>query len=138
MGGKRSQLLFEVRRYFIFYALRLPLFKAKEIPLYVFFKTRLYKNSSAGLFWSYIWLALTLLHTQQSVNPFLFALKPFFENTSIHLWFVYSLLGIYLILPILHKITTHSTSKELHYFCFLWLTFKSVLPYLEIFLALSR
>jgi surface polysaccharide O-acyltransferase-like enzyme len=49
----------------------------------------------------------------------------FFSNEGLvyHFWYLYLLIGIYLVMPFLQKITQHSSAKELRYGLMLWLIF---------------
>ena len=49
-----------------------------------------------------------------------FILKVLFEGAHFHLWFVYSILGLYLFVPILRKWVKSSTDNEILYFLILW------------------
>ncbi len=57
----------------------------------------------------------------------------FFTGSSwSHLWYLYMLIGLYLLLPFFKKITEHVTTKELGYFLLLIVVFLSLVPILKI------
>ena len=49
-----------------------------------------------------------------------------------HLWYVYMLIGIYVLLPFYRKIAEHSSNKELMYLTCMWLIFIVVIPQIGI------
>ncbi len=49
-------------------------------------------------------------------------------NTHYHLWFLYIILGLYLVTPILRAFVRGASRKELHYFFVLCFLFASLLP----------
>ncbi len=57
----------------------------------------------------------------------------FFEGTSwSHLWYLYLMVGLYLLLPFYKKITAHSSDTELRYLLCVYAVFLSVLPVLKL------
>lgn len=48
-----------------------------------------------------------------------------------HLWFLYALVGLYLFVPILRKVTTTSNNNILVYYCLIWFLAVSIIPFLE-------
>ena len=57
------------------------------------------------------------------------------HGSQYHLWFVYTLLGIYLMIPILRKWIKQASIKEIQYFLIIWLcTFLYALTWLKPYL----
>lgn len=48
-----------------------------------------------------------------------------------HLWYLYLLIGLYVLMPFYKKIVRHSTTKELVYLSIIYLLFVSVIPLVE-------
>lgn len=55
----------------------------------------------------------------------------FTGSTQAHLWFIYSLIGLYLCLPVLRVFTGHAQKRHLEYFLLLWALFQTVFPQLS-------
>jgi surface polysaccharide O-acyltransferase-like enzyme len=71
----------------------------------------------AGIAWELVWMRLLY-------------------GSSFHLWFVYTLLGLYLFIPILRKWLFHATTSEVRYFLVIWavtlfLEIPAVLPWVN-------
>lgn len=124
----------------IFFMLTGALLFDKEYPVGIFLKKRFFRVIIPFLFWSipYILFGLTLkiLHKEELdfFKVFIFIINQFKNGSSYHLWFVYTLLGIYLFIPIISKWIRNSTNKEILYFLILWLvTILFTYPILSIF-----
>jgi surface polysaccharide O-acyltransferase-like enzyme len=53
-----------------------------------------------------------------------------------HLWFLYTLIGLYLLTPFFRIVTAHASRRDLFYFLVLWFLAGSLLPTTEKFLSL--
>lgn len=68
-----------------------------------------------------------------SVAAFLKGLYEIFTGTSwSHIWYLYLLIGLYLLLPFYKKIVDNSSTKEIKYLLAVYIVFLSILPVLEI------
>ena len=66
------------------------------------------------------------------------ALMMVFQNQSFaHLWYLYSLVGAYLLLPIFKKFTDNCSKNELLYVCVLLLLFDCAVPVLDAVLGIK-
>ena len=64
---------------------------------------------------------------------FLKGLYEIFTGTSwSHIWYLYLLIGLYLLLPFYKKIVDNSSTKEIKYLLAVYIVFLSILPVLEI------
>jgi surface polysaccharide O-acyltransferase-like enzyme len=98
----------------------------RDYELGDFFKKRLSKIITPFLFWSlvYIWYSWHIDEISfdndawTDVKQVLHLLKT---GSSYHLWYVYMLIGLYLVIPILSRFVKASTEKELRYFILMWL-----------------
>ena len=57
----------------------------------------------------------------------------FLGTTRYHLWYLYVIIGLYIITPILRVFIKHASKKELEYFLITWFIFVSILPFLTHF-----
>lgn len=112
---------------------------SKEYELGDFLKRRLSRIVIPFLFWSLIYV-FYLFYSEQidytgdfwiTTRQVLHLLKV---GSSYHLWYVYMLIGLYLIIPILSKFIRNATEKEVLYFLLVWFVVMMIdQPYLSRF-----
>ncbi len=94
----------------------------KNIPLGVFIKKRFVRLLSPFLFWSIIYLLYT--NNYSSSQTFGETVHWIFDRlvngVSPHLWYMYMLIGIYLVIPIINKWILNSTKQEIMFFLAIW------------------
>ena len=96
--------------------------------LKVFYSKRIPKILIPLLVWSLIYLGWYCGTHANTCTPSLVSDLLLVKGAYFHLWFLYSLLGIYLILPILQLIVRADPDKKLlWYFMLLWLLFGPIL-----------
>jgi surface polysaccharide O-acyltransferase-like enzyme len=98
----------------------------RDDEIFGFLKKRLSRVVIPFLFWSLVYVAYSYyddeitytgnLHT--TINQVLHQLKV---GAQYHLWYVYMLVGLYLIIPILSKFIRYASGKEILYFLAVWL-----------------
>ena len=103
-----------------------------EESLRVFFKKRFSRIALPFLFWGAVYFAWRVfvngeVLTLDSIGQGLIW-GPYF-----HFWFLYMLIGLYLITPLLRVLVAHADWKLLRYFLLLWLLGTSAVPLLGIF-----
>ena len=109
--------------------------KADE-PLRVFFKKRWNRIGIPVLFWGaifFIWdfsvkgLPLTVVSVLQGllVGPY------------VHFWYLYILIGLYLITPLVRVIVAHADWKIIKYFLLIWFVGTGVIPLLTLYASIS-
>lgn len=98
----------------------------KNYTLVSFYKKRASRLIAPLVFWSLFYVAF---HTAQRyafnepttlrniIGPILVG-RP-----SFHLWYLYMLVGLYLVTPFLRKIVSSSSQRELVFFCVMWFLF---------------
>ena len=59
------------------------------------------------------------------------------NNVSVPYWYIYMLIGLYLILPFIRKMVHHSTKKELEYFLLLFFGVRACVPLMDKILRTS-
>jgi len=111
----------------------------REYDLGDFFKKRFSKIITPFLFWSlvYVWYSWHIDEISfdndawTNIKQVLHQLK---YGSSYHLWYVYMLIGLYLIIPVLSRFIKAATEKEIRYFLFVWLLIMLITqPYLARF-----
>ena len=112
------------------------LFLSKEIKLKPFFQKRFVRILIPFLFWSFVYVLSEayLSSFEQGTNFFSniwnsnFIARLLKCGVSYHFWYVYMLISLYLIIPILNRWIRHCTEKEILYFLCIWLI-ASILNY---------
>jgi len=85
----------------------------KTLDIKGFYRRRFGKLILPFLVWDIIYFLEQCFVNDQSVDIGLFFRELVTEGSRYHLWFIYQIIGIYLLLPFLKKIVDHATSKEL-------------------------
>lgn len=108
---------------------------AKEITIQKIFRKYILRVVIALLAFSLIFRILEIVVNREPIQAatLLSGFAEFFEGTSwSHLWYLYLMVGLYLLLPFYKKITAHSSDTELRYLLCVYAVFLSVLPVLKL------
>lgn len=100
-------------------------------PIRVFLKKRLSRIGLAFAFWSAVYLAWSFFITQTPVtlnNIGLGIVRDLFTGAYYHFWFVYLLIGLYLITPILRVVIAKGDPKIVRYLILLWFIGVAIVP----------
>jgi surface polysaccharide O-acyltransferase-like enzyme len=97
----------------------------KSEPSAHFFRKRFLKVGIPTLFWSLAYLLWSVeAYTNGTMGPLaviLSMLKAIYTgNVEIHLWFLYILIGIYLVVPILRVYISAASKQDLAFFVGMW------------------
>jgi len=97
----------------------------KSEPLSDFFRKRFLKVGIPTLFWSIAYLLWSVeAYTNGTMSPLSIALSMlkviYTGNVEIHLWFLYILIGIYLVVPLLRVFVSAASRRDLAYFVAMW------------------
>lgn len=111
----------------------------REYELGSFLKKRLGRLILPFLFWSLVYMAYQcyngdIVFTNNAWGNIKIVLHQLQTGSFYHLWYVYLLIGLYLLIPVISKFVQHATEKELLYFLAIW--FMTTLlgkPYLTVF-----
>jgi len=118
----------------LFFMLSGMLLLAKEEPLAVFFRKRALKVVFPFFVWSliyYYWYNYSA-STSGNLSFFLLGiLKTLKSPRAAHLWFFYSLIGLYIATPILRVFIARANRSDLLYFCGAWLLVGPVFAILQ-------
>ena len=109
-----------------------------------FFNKKFWRIIPPFIFWSLIYIFHDFFFIREGSLTFLefieIAAKSILSGAKFHLWFVYTLLGLYLFIPILRKWVKYSNSNDILYFLMIWVftiiyslpNFKKYLPNIPI------
>lgn len=99
-----------------------------------FYRKRVLKIVIPFVVWSTIYISISCVQqpglcTPDYLRPFLLLNRSYF-----HLWFLYTLLGIYIIMPVLRLLVRPGAEKMLWYAIGLWILFQPVRTLMDTFL----
>ena len=117
-------------------ALLLPRSKVNE-PIRVFFKKRLARIGLAFGFWSAIYLAWSYFIDGKSLTFSSVAQMLLSKGVYYQFWFIYLIVGLYLITPILRVLVAHADRKILRYLLLLWFIAVGVIPLFQLITGLG-
>ncbi len=109
--------------------------KAEE-PLRVFFKKRWNRVGIPILFWGAIFFAWDFLVRGQAPT-LLFVLQGVLAGPYVHFWYVYVLIGLYLITPLLRILVAHANWRIIKYFLIIWFVGTGLLSLLTLYASIS-
>jgi surface polysaccharide O-acyltransferase-like enzyme len=122
----------------LFFMISGALLLRNDYELLIFLKKRVIRIVPPLLFWSLVYLIYdNLIYEVKVESAYEFirlSIKSLIQKpfSQYHLWFVYDLIGLYLMVPIIRKWIKHSTGKEVLYFIIIWgITIIAYNPYLE-------
>ena len=100
----------------------------KEIQLADFLKRRFVRILIPFLFWSIVYSVYNYykLNIENKMNISTYMLDCFTNGASYHLWYIYMLIGLYLLIPILGKWIQTSSDSSINYFILIWIVFLSI------------
>ncbi len=104
-------------------------------PIRVFLKKRLSRIGLAFAFWSAVYLAWGFFLTNTPVtlgNIGKGILYDLFSGANYQFWFIYLIVGLYLITPILRVIIAYGSDRILRYLLLLWFVGIAIVPILQL------
>ena len=119
----------------IFFMVSGALLLRKSEDISTFFKKRFSKLISPLIFWSTFYYIFYLIIDSNLEGFSLYnAIKStILTPAAIHLWFVYAILGLYFLVPVLSAISEERKQSALTYYTVIWFLFASLLPYIRLF-----
>jgi surface polysaccharide O-acyltransferase-like enzyme len=109
--------------------------KADE-PLRVFFKKRWNRIGIPVLFWGAVFFMWDFTVKGQVFN-FVSVLQGVLAGPYIHFWYVYILLGLYLITPLLRVVVAHADWRIIRYFLIIWFIGSGIITLVTLYSNLS-
>lgn len=115
-------------------ALILPL----KTDTFLYLKSRLIKVGLPLFLWTIFYLILRIYYSESEINIFqIFFSIPFSNQGHGVFWFLYVILGLYLVSPILSSWVKSASKKEFEFFLLLW-SITLCYPILDYFLFLNE
>ena len=102
------------------------------IPIDKLFSKRIFKQALPFVVWSLIYVFARIVMGKISFTVTAFT-SLLYEPAYYQFWFMYSLLAIYLLLPVLQAVVIKLSKRHLEYVLLVWLVFCTVFPVLERF-----
>lgn len=98
----------------------------REYELGDFFKKRLSRVVTPFLFWSLVYIGYSWYNDEITFGADVWAnTKQVFHllkyGSSYHLWYVYMLIGLYFVIPVVGKFVRNTSPKEIRYFLLIWI-----------------
>lgn len=123
----------------IFFMLSGALLLSKDYKLSFYLKNRFWRIVPALIFWSLIYIFYDYFveggESFSLINFIKMVLINILYGSKYHLWFVYTLMGLYLFVPILRRWIKNSSDNEILYFLIIWFaTIIYSVPYFSIYL----
>lgn len=110
---------------------------ARQESTSLFFRKRFTRVMVPFLAWAAIYLAWRAFYHGESLSLGAVVRELFEGPIYVHFWFLYVLLGLYLVIPILRPYVRQADAAQLRYFLLLWLATVSLLPALHRFTGLQ-
>ena len=103
-----------------------------------FLRKRLKRVLMPTLVWTLFYIAIKLLDCNMKIDKVLktVASIPFSAQGHGVLWFMYTLIGLYLVAPILHAWLRKASEKDIRFYLFLWLV-AMCYPLLQMFVEVN-
>lgn len=99
----------------------------------IFFYKRFAKVVFPLVVWSMIYWVFLNQYNVASIFSFSFVERFFADDIFFHLYFLYLILGLYLITPLLRKCLMYADFSDMHYYLVLWVIFCLLSQVLKIF-----
>jgi surface polysaccharide O-acyltransferase-like enzyme len=109
--------------------------KADE-PLRVFFKKRWNRIGIPVLFWGAIFFAWDFTVKGQALTA-VSVLQGVLVGPYVHFWYLYILVGLYLVTPILRVVVAHAEWRIIRYFLLIWFVGTSLISLLTLYSNIS-
>lgn len=101
-------------------------------PLKVFFKKRWARIGLPFIFWGAVYFVWAILFNNGSFTPE-FMLQSILEGPYITFWFMYMLVGLYLLTPILRVFVAHAKEDVMKLLLITWFVGTGLLPFANLF-----
>jgi len=113
----------------LFFMLSGYLLVGKDEKTEIFFRKRLKRIILPFLTWSFFYTLWKVYVQKSEILSFHSFYNILFAPAYFHMWFMYSIIGIYLYIPIFRKIILNSDNVIIYYFIGLWFLAVSIIPF---------
>ncbi|MCH4826812.1 acyltransferase [Planococcus halocryophilus] len=107
--------------------------RGKEESVLIFLKKRLSKVVIPLIFWSIIYTLYNIFELEESYTAYEIFVQFLTDDIYYHLWFLYTITGLYLMAPFLKLLVQHMDKKTFQALLVFWIIFSSFLPFLPKF-----
>ena len=98
---------------------------------------RIWRLLFALITWNIIYFIFNHLYLGNTVKFNDVLIESFFEPTKRHLWFMYAIIGIYMVLPFIQNMCKNLSKKEENLFMGLWTFFVGILYIIKVILKVE-
>jgi surface polysaccharide O-acyltransferase-like enzyme len=105
-------------------------------PLRVFFKKRVSRIGVPLIFWGIAYFAWRFFVNGEVLTTSS-VVQGVLEGPYFHFWFMYLLLGLYLLTPLIRIIVTYADWRIIRYFLLVWFVGTAIIPLLTLYAQLS-
>jgi surface polysaccharide O-acyltransferase-like enzyme len=109
--------------------------KADE-PIGVFFRKRWNRIGIPVIFWGITYFAWRVFVNGETLSIDS-VVQGLFAGPYVHFWFLYLLIGLYLLTPIIRVIVVHADWKIVKYFLLIWFVGTGIIPILTLYPSIS-
>ncbi|ANU13971.1 membrane protein [Planococcus halocryophilus Or1] len=107
--------------------------RGKEESVSEFLKKRLSKIVIPLIFWSIIYTLYNIFELEESYTVYEIIVQFLTDDIYYHLWFLYTITGLYIMTPFLKLLVQHMDKKTFQALLLFWVIFSSFLPFLPKF-----
>ena len=107
------------------------LHKAEKIPYHLFFLARVRRILVPFLFWSAVYFLYRMHIKGDELAPAAFFRILLTEPIYYHLWFIYMLIVLYLLAPVISAFLRNASNKHAWYLVAFWFFWASLLPFID-------
>lgn len=93
--------------------------KKKKLNIKTLYTKNILRMVTAFLFWSYVYNFYTAFAESRNLTASLFTALKKTPHGAMHLWFIFIIVGLYIILPFVKRMTENMTKSEAGYFILL-------------------
>jgi len=109
----------------------------RSLDIKSFYKKRLPRILIPLFVWNVLYFIYDRVITKQTIKPMEFLSQLFNNGSSYHLWFVYTIFGIYLIIPFLKRIVDACTQRQVLILLSIILLTSSIRPLVNEFTSIN-
>ena len=103
----------------------------KNDDIFLFYTKRAKRVLPPFICYMLLYYVLTALRAGDSLSARDFV-EYFFGGGPNHMWYIFSLIGVYLFMPFLRKIFQNATTREKWTYCILWFVICAILPFCKV------